>query len=101
LLPRIHDHDFNFASHLIKNDLTDNYATRLTEGFKAGRDVNRIAVDVIAVAYDVPNVDADAEFDSLLLRRLGVTLGHAALDIDGAPNCSDNARELDQGSVTG
>jgi hypothetical protein len=41
----------------------------------------------------VAEVDADAEPDPLLLRHLGLALGHAALDLHSAAHGVDNAME--------
>jgi hypothetical protein len=46
-------------------------------------------------------VDADAEFDPLMLRQGGVLLGHAALDHEGTARGVDGAGKLDQHAVTG
>src|SRR6516165_1886475 len=41
-------------------------------------------------------VDAYAEFDPLILRRLRIVFGHAALNLDGAAYRVDDARKLCQ-----
>src|SRR5262245_37113205 len=56
-------------------------------------------MNIIAIDNDVTDVNTDAKCDTLLLRRLGVTFGRAALDIDRATHRSDDARKLDQYSV--
>ena len=48
---------------------------------------------------DVTDVDADAEFDSLLLRHINVSLCHAALYFDGTARRIHDACELDQHSI--
>src|ERR1019366_2421802 len=47
------------------------------------------------------DVNADTEFDSLVLRNRGILLSHTTLGLDGASRCIDRARELDQHTVAG
>ena len=42
-----------------------------------------ITEDVVVIKNDVTDVDADTEFDPLILRHGGVLLGHAALNFNG------------------
>jgi len=44
-------------------------------------------------------MNADAEFDSAVVRHAGVALDHAALNLDGAAHRVDDAAELDQSAV--
>jgi hypothetical protein len=50
---------------------------------------------------DVAEIDADPEFDPLILRHLGVAHRHLALHVDGTAHRVDDARELDQQAVAG
>jgi hypothetical protein len=63
----------------------------LGQGFEAGGDVDAVAVDVVVVADDVAEIDADAEFDAPLGRHIGVALGHSLLHLDGAAHRIDDA----------
>ena len=46
-------------------------------------------------------MDADAEFDALVGRNLGVALDHRPLDFNGAVHRIDDAPELDNCAVAG
>jgi hypothetical protein len=48
---------------------------------------------------DVPDVNADAEFDPLVLRHRRILVGHAALDFNGAAYRIHDAGELYQHAV--
>jgi hypothetical protein len=57
-------------------------------------------VDVAVFDDHITEIDADAEDDPLVLRRLLVPLGHAVLHRHRASDRFDNARKLDQDAVT-
>src|SRR6476659_3216156 len=46
-------------------------------------------------------MDADPKFDTALGRQPGITLNHAALNLDGAAHGIDHATKLDERSVAG
>src|SRR4029078_6116146 len=72
-------------------------ATRNAFALDTRSNVDAVAEDVIAVDYDVANIDADAEAD---LRLHGLApLGHPALDSHGAGHGIDRAGELHQHAV--
>jgi hypothetical protein len=101
MMPAIAQTRCQLVSNLVTNDLAYADVTGLAHSFKPRRNVHTVTVDVIAVNNDVSEVDAYPKFDKLLVRRVGVTLGHPALDIDRATHRSHDAWELDQSSVTG
>ena len=74
---------------------------RFCNAFKTGSNVDAVAKDIVVIDDDVADVDADAEFDPLILRHRSVLLGHAALDFNGAAYCIDGAGKLDQHAVAG
>ena len=76
-------------------------AARLGDPFKARRDIDAVAEDIVVVDDDVADVNADAKFDPRVLRHVGVLLGHGALDFDRATRRIDGAREFDQHAVAG
>ena len=73
--------------------------TRFSERLQSGRDVYAIAVDVAVFNNDVAEIDTDAEYDPLILRRCRVALGHALLHRDRARDGLNDAWELDQNTV--
>ena len=74
-------------------------AARLGQRLDAGRNVDAIAVNVVALDDDVAEVDAVAEPDSPILRHIAIALGHAALNVDGAGDGIDDARKLDKRAI--
>ena len=83
------------------DDPADADPARRGQRFEACRDIDAVAKDVATVADDVAEVDADAELDPLLLRDLGVALGHSLLHVDRATHRIDDARKFDQQPVAG
>ena len=87
------------ADHLVESGGGDHDAAGLGQAFQPGGDVDAVAVEIVAVDQHVAQVDADAKADALVLGSAGLPLHHAALDVDGAGDRLDHARELDQGAV--
>jgi hypothetical protein len=82
----------------------------LREGDRAGRghalepsgDVDSIAHQVpVAFLDNVAEMDADAKFDALVGRDLGVALDHRPLDFNGAIHCVDDAANFDDAAIPG
>ena len=97
-------------SSKVKSSLSRTWSrtTRLTQippgsanAFEPGGDVDAVAVDVVVVADDVAEIDADAELDAPLGRHIGIALGHLALHLDRAAHRIDDAGEFDQHAVAG
>jgi hypothetical protein len=79
----------------------DANAAGLCDALQSRGDVDAVAKYIVVVNDDVADVNADAEFDSLVLRDRSILLSHTTLDLDGASRCIDRARELDQHTVAG
>src|ERR1700722_15283977 len=75
------------------------YATRIGNIFQPCGDVDPIAEDVVVVDDDVADVNTDAKFDPLLLRRGGILLHQPALNLDGTAHRIDGTGEFDQHAV--
>src|SRR6516165_10534419 len=73
----------------------------LGQGFKAGGDIDTVAIEVALVEDDVAEIDADAKLDTPLDRHIGVAPSYRLLDLDGAPHRIDDAGELDEQPVAG
>jgi hypothetical protein len=58
-------------------------------------------MDVPFLDNHVPEVDADPEYDPLILGRFGIALGHPVLDGDRASDGLHDAREFQEQPVTG
>jgi hypothetical protein len=76
-------------------------AARLGDTFKARRDIDAIAEDIAIVNYNIADVNADAEFDPLVLRHRSILLGHARLNVNGTTYRIHGASKFDQHAVTG
>jgi hypothetical protein len=96
LLAQILEHEIELVAHLVMHDPADADPAGLGQPFQPRRDVHPIPEDVVLLNDHVAEVDADAEPDPLLLRHLGLALGHAALDLHSAAHGVDNAHELSQ-----
>ena len=57
----------------------------------------------ISFVFDnnITDVNADAKFDPLVLRHIGILFGHAALDFVGTSHGVDHAGELNNSAVPG
>src|SRR6478736_7300711 len=72
---------------------------RFRDALKAGSNVDAITEYVVVIENDVTDMNADAEFDPLILRHGGILLGHAALDFNRIAHRIDRTGKLDQHSV--
>jgi hypothetical protein len=76
--------------------------SRLRNPFQPYGDINPVAHEVAVVLLDnVAKMNADAEFDALVGRDLGVALDHRPLDFDGAVHRVDDAAEFNDAAVPG
>src|SRR5207247_4754247 len=78
LLARVVEGEVELVAHLIAHDTADADAARLGERLEAGGDVDAVAIDVVVVADDVADIDADAELDALVGRTIAVAPRHVA-----------------------
>jgi hypothetical protein len=76
-------------------------ATWLGNSFKTRRDIDAVAEDIVLIDDDVADVNADAEFDSGILRYAAVLCGHVALDFHCATRGVYDAGEFHQQTVAG
>jgi hypothetical protein len=84
------------VAHVVVNRIGDEYSAGLGQGLQPRCDIHPVAENVVLLNDHVAEVDADAEPDPLLLRHLGLALGHATLDLHSAAHGVDNAHELSQ-----
>ena len=101
LRPKIVPTDIDLAANLPIGIVGDADTARLGDALEPRGDVDAVAEDIVVVDDDVADVDADAKFDPLVLRHVGVLLGHAALDFDRAADGIDGAGEFHQHAVAG
>ena len=74
----------------------------LRDALQPRGDIDAVAHQIAVRLLDhVAEMDADAKFDALVGRDLGVALDHRPLDFDGAIHCVDHAAEFNDTAVTG
>ena len=76
-------------------------AARFCDAFETRCNIDAVAKDIVVFDDDITDVNADAKFDPLVLRHIGILLGHAALDFDGAAYGIDGTGKLDEHAVAG
>ena len=74
---------------------------RLCDPFETHCNIDAITKDIIVFDDNITDVNADAKFDPLVLRHIGILFGHAALDFDGTSHGIDHAGELNESAVPG
>lgn len=76
-------------------------APRIGNRLKSRRDIHTVAEYVTPVDYNIPDIDANPEFDALVVADGGVPCDHAALDIECASAGVDDARKFDEHAIAG
>jgi hypothetical protein len=94
-----HELDRDIGSDVVVDLLRQHHAARLGDAFEPGRDVDAVAIDVAALDDHVTEMDTDPQMQLVPLADGGVARTEAALDLDRALQCLDDARELDQRAV--
>jgi hypothetical protein len=69
--------------------------------FETHCNIDTITKDIIVRDDNITEVNADAEFDPLVLRHIGILFCHAALDVVGTSHGVDHAGELNESAVAG
>src|SRR5204862_7574920 len=91
----------NLATNLPVSIVGNANPTRLCDPFETHRNIDPITKDIIVCDDNITDVNADAKFDPLVLRHIGILFRHAALDFVGASDGIDHACELDESAVPG
>ena len=89
------------VANVVVDGIGNEHPSRLGQRFEPRRDIHPIAENVVFLNDHVAEVDADVKSDALFLSHLGLALGHAALDLHGAPHGIHDALELRQQAVAG
>ncbi len=98
--PEIGDRQVEPRSHLPIRVFREADCAGPSDALEACGDVDAVAHQIaIGLLDHVAEMNADAEFDSAVVRHAGIALDHAALNLDGAAHRIDNAAELDQSAV--
>jgi hypothetical protein len=80
MLAEIHKRERQLVTDMIANGPRYAHSAGFRQIFKPCRHVHAVAVDVIILDDDVPNIDSGSELDSTFLRHIGVSRHHPALD---------------------
>jgi hypothetical protein len=65
------------------------------------RNVDPVTKDIVLFDNNITDVNADAEFDPLVLWHVDILFGHAALNFGGTSHGVDHAGELSNSAVPG
>jgi hypothetical protein len=101
LLAAILERDVELATHVPIGIVGYADAAGLGDTFEPRRNVDAVAVNITFLDDDVANMNADSEFDALILRHGCVTFDHAVLNLNGTARGVDGARELNQDTIAG
>ena len=100
LRPHVLKSRIDLAADLALRFIGDADAAGLRDDFETRGDIHAIAKDIVVIDDDVADVNADTEFDPLILRHGGVLPSHGALEVNRAAHCIDGAGKLHQHTVT-
>jgi len=101
LLAQILERKGQPGADVVVNGVGDEDATGVGEGFDPCRDVDTVAIEVVALDDHVAEIDADAQFDAVVHRATAVPLGHRLLHRDRATHRIDDAGKLYQQAIAG
>src|SRR5207245_10628522 len=93
--------DIYLAANLPVSVVGDANTTRFCDPFEPNCNINAITKDIIVCDDNITEVNADAKFDPLVLRHIGILFCHAALDVVGTSYGVDHAGELNESAVPG
>src|SRR5262245_54664911 len=91
--------DFELVADLVTHHRRTGNAAGPHQPFEPGRQIDAIAVEILAIDDDVPDIDADAEFDLAIIGDPGIAVMHAGLDLDSTARGVEHAAELDEEAV--
>jgi hypothetical protein len=76
-------------------------ATRLSKRLQPSRNIHAVSENVAAFSDDIADVNADSEVDPFVMRHIGISFSHAALNLDGTAYSINGTGKLHQHSVPG
>ena len=89
------------ATNLPTSVVRDADAARLCNPFETHCNIDPVTKDIVFFDNNITDVNADAEFDLLVLRHVDILFGHAALNFVGTSDGVDHAGELGNSAVPG
>src|SRR5262245_1713696 len=100
LLALVDELDFELVADLVTHHRRTGNAAGLRHRFEPGRQVDAIAVEIVAIDDDVADIDADAEFDLAIIGDPSIAIVHAGLNLDSTAHGVEHAAELDEEAVS-
>ena len=101
LLAHVLETEAELIAYLVVDVARHKDATWFGKRLQPGRHINAVTVDVVIVADNVTDIDADAKFDTPVRRHINIALEHAALNFNGAAHSVDDADEFHQHAISG
>jgi hypothetical protein len=101
LLAQILESISQLVPDLVAHHPRDADPTGRRKGFEARRDIDTVTEQVIILDDDIAEVDPDPELYPAVLRHLGFAIDHRPLQLSGAADSVDDAREFRQHPVAG
>ena len=89
------------ATNLPTSVVRDADTAGLCNPFETHRNIDPVTKDIVFFDNNITDVNADAEFDPLVLRHVDILFGHAALNFVGTSDGVDHAGELGNSAVPG
>ena len=89
------------ATNLPTCVVRDADTARLCDPFETHCNIDPVTKDIVLFDNNITDVNADAEFDPLVLRHVDILFGHAALNFVGTSHGVDHAGELGNSAVPG
>src|SRR6266481_2547460 len=84
------------VAHVIMDRVGDEHSAGIGQGFDPRRDVDAVAIEIVALDDHVTEIDADAQLDAVVRRDIRVPLGHRLLDLDRTAHRIDHAGKFHQ-----
>lgn len=99
LLAGIGETGVELTRDVLAHRARDRDAAGLRQLLQARRDIDPVTVEVVRLDHHVAEVDPHSERDPPIVGNADVASGHRLLDVDGAGERVDHARELRQHAV--
>src|SRR5262249_40146083 len=94
LLAHIVERDFDFSLCVFLHPAGNADSARVRKRLQTCHYIHAITPEITVFNDKFAKVDAYAEFDPLILRRVRIVFGHASLNLDGAAYRVDDARNI-------
>ena len=99
--PSIFESYVDLAAHLSESVIGQANAAGRGDTFQSRGNIDAVAEDITFLDDDIADVNADTNFNALVVRHVGITLRHSALRLDRAAGGINGTAEFDQYSIAG